>query len=132
MMRATNLQPVRPMSIAPPATQPRGWAFWWKPLLFLAVAVIGLYYVKWSPYYLKSFIAADKHSIGASILNDNPGDPVNAALSYAKVYFLAIWKAAVLGVILGSLLQVLIPRDWLLRMFGGSSISSALRGGLFA
>ncbi|MFJ2987623.1 permease [Collimonas sp. NPDC087041] len=110
----------------------RGLSFWWKPILFVLVAVIGLYYVKWSPYYLKSFVAADKHSIGASILNDNPGDPVNAALSYAKVYFLAIWKAAVLGVILGSLLQVLIPRDWLLRMFGGSGFSSVLRGGLFA
>lgn len=110
----------------------RGLSFWWKPALFVLVAVIGLYYVKWSPYYLKSFVAADKHSIGASILNDSPGEPLSAALSYAKVYFLAIWKAAVLGVILGSLLQVLIPRDWLLRMFGGSSFSSALRGGLFA
>src|SRR5471030_236640 len=132
MMRATNLQPVRPMSIAPPATQPRGWAFWWKPLLFLAVAVIGLYYVKWSPYYLKSFIAADSHSIGASILADYPDAPFSAALAYAKVYFLAIWKAAVLAVILGSLLQVLIPRDWLLRLFGRAGFASTLRGGLFA
>lgn len=110
----------------------RGWSFWWKPALFVLVAVVGLYYVKWSPYYLKSFVAADKHSIGGSILNDNPGAPLAAALTYAKVYFLAIWKAAVLGVILGSLLQVLIPRDWLLRLFGGSSLGSALRGGLFA
>jgi len=120
------------MSIAPPATQPRGWAFWWKPLLFLAVAVIGLYYVKWSPYYLKSFIAADSHSIGASILADYPDAPFSAALAYAKVYFLAIWKAAVLAVILGSLLQVLIPRDWLLRLFGRAGLASTLRGGLFA
>ncbi|GAC1550054.1 MAG: permease [Collimonas sp.] len=110
----------------------RGWSFWWKPALFVLVAVVGLYYVKWSPYYLKSFMAADKHSIGASILNDNQGSPVAAALTYAKVYFLAIWKAAVLAVILGSLLQVLIPRDWLLRLFGRAGFSSVLRGGLFA
>ncbi len=110
----------------------RGWSFWWKPALFVLVAVVGLYYVKWSPYYLKSFLAADKHSIGASILNDNQGSPVAAALTYAKVYFLAIWKAAVLAVILGSLLQVLIPRDWLLRLFGRAGFSSVLRGGLFA
>lgn len=120
------------MNTLSPPSPARGLSFWWKPALFVLVAVIGLYYVKWSPYYLKSFVAADKHSIGASILNDSPGEPLSAALSYAKVYFLAIWKAAVLGVILGSLLQVLIPRDWLLRMFGGSSFSSALRGGLFA
>jgi len=110
----------------------RGWSFWWKPVLFVLVAAIGLYYVKWSPYYFKSFAAADHHSIGASILNDNQGAPFAAALAYAKVYFLAIWKAATLAVILGSLLQVLIPQDWLLRLFGRAGIASTLRGGLFA
>jgi hypothetical protein len=48
------------------------------------------------------------------------------------VYFLAIWKAAVLAVILGSLLQVLIPKDWLLNLFGRAGFGSTLRGGLFA
>jgi uncharacterized membrane protein YraQ (UPF0718 family) len=119
-----------PSTYAP--SQPRGWAFWWKPALFLLVAVVGLYYVKWSPYYLKSFVAASNHSIGASIINDNPVSPIGAALAYAQVYFLAIWKAAVLAVILGSLLQVLIPRDWLLRLFGRAGLGSTLRGGLFA
>ncbi|NWB46506.1 permease [Pseudomonas gingeri] len=114
------------------AAPARGWSLWWKPLLFLAVAAIGLYYVKWSPYYAKAFVAADSHSIGASIINDNPASPVAAALAYAQVYFLAIWKAAVLAVILGSLLQVLIPRDWLLRLFGRAGFASTLRGGLFA
>ncbi|WP_455921143.1 permease [Pseudomonas putida] len=110
----------------------RSWAIWCKPMLFLLVAGIGLYYVKWSPYYLKSFVAANSHSIGGSIINDNPSSPVAAALAYAQVYFLAIWKAAVLAVILGSLVQVLIPRDWLLRMFGKAGLTSTLRGGLFA
>jgi uncharacterized membrane protein YraQ (UPF0718 family) len=105
---------------------------WHKPILFMLIAAIGLYYVKWSPYYLKSFVAAAHHNIGASILDDNPGTPVAAALTYAKAYFLAIWKAAVLGVILGSLVQVLIPQDWLLRLFGRPGMASTLRGGLFA
>jgi len=118
-------------SLSPPS-RAQGWSFWWKPALFMLVAVVGLYYVKWSPYYLKSFLAADKHSIGASILDDKQGAPIAAALSYAKVYFLAIWKAALLAVILGSLLQVLIPRDWLLRLFGRAGFGSILRGGLFA
>ena len=60
------------------------------------------------------------------------GEPLAAALAYAQVYFLAIWKAAVLAVILGSLIQVLIPRDWLLRLFGKAGLGSTLRGGLFA
>ena len=118
-----------PNSLAAPR---RGWSFWCKPALFVLVACIGLYYVKWSPYYFKAFAAADSHSIGASILNDAQTAPLAAALSYAKVYFLAIWKAAVLAVILGSLLQVLIPRDWLLRLFGRAGLASTLRGGLFA
>lgn len=115
-----------------PAPSARGWSFWWKPALFVLVAAVGLYYVKWSPYYFKAFAAADHHHIGASILGDNQGAPVEAALTYAKVYFLAIWKAAVLAVILGSLLQVLIPQDWLLRLFGRAGVTSTLRGGLFA
>ncbi|KOY00360.1 permease [Pseudomonas nunensis] len=120
------------MSLSTTAVPARGWSFWWKPALFLLVACVGLYYVKWSPYYLKAFVAADNHSIGASIINDQQSDPLIAALTYAKVYFLAIWKAAVLAVILGSLLQVLIPRDWLLRLFGRAGFASTLRGGLFA
>jgi uncharacterized membrane protein YraQ (UPF0718 family) len=118
-------------SISSPS-QPRGWSFWWKPLLFVLVAVLGLYYVKWSPYYLKSFVAAQNHTIGASIIDDHQITPLTAALAYAQVYFLAIWKAAVLAVILGSLLQVLIPRDWLLRLFGKAGLGSTVRGGLFA
>ncbi|WP_343742869.1 permease [Herbaspirillum huttiense] len=110
----------------------RGSSAWLKPLLFILVAAIGLYYVKWSPYYLKSFVAADKHSIGGSILANAPAAPWSAALEYATVYFLAIWKAAVLGVLLGSLVQVLVPRDWLLRVFGRAGLGSTLCGGLFA
>jgi len=131
-MSASHFGQVLVMSVSSAAVPVRGWSFWWKPLLFVLVACIGLYYVKWSPYYLKAFVAADNHTIGASILNDAQTDPIVAALTYAKVYFLAIWKAAVLAVILGSLLQVLIPRDWLLRLFGRAGFASTLRGGLFA
>ncbi|MGK3113788.1 permease [Candidatus Pantoea formicae] len=101
---------------------------WWKPLLFLVVVVIGLWYVKWQPYYGKAFTAAETHSIGKSILANAAESPWRAALDYAMVYFLAVWKAAVLGVILGSLVQVLIPRNWLLRLMGNSRFGSTLIG----
>lgn len=130
--RPCFLASVPDMPTLPLTSERRGWSFWWKPLAFLVVAAVGLYYVKWSPYYLKSFIAADTHNIGGSIINDNPANPWTAALVYAQVYFLAIWKAAVLAVLLGSLVQVLIPRDWLLRMFGRAGLGSTVRGGLFA
>lgn len=104
----------------------------WKPLLFLAVVVIGLWVVKWQPYYLKAFLAADTHSIGKSLLANPSEHPLQAAWDYAQVYFLAVWKAAVLGVILGSLVQVLIPRNWLLRTLGQPRFSGTLFGTLLS
>ena len=99
---------------------------WWKPALFFLVVIAGLWYVKWQPYYGKAFTAAETHSIGKSILAQADANPWQAALDYAMIYFLAVWKAAVLGVILGSLIQVLIPRDWLLRTLGQSRFRGTL------
>ncbi|WP_018130931.1 permease [Effusibacillus pohliae] len=103
-------------------------------LLFFVVAAAGLYYVKWSPYYEKAFIAATKHDIGKSILsggaNAAPEPSIQTAWEYAKTYFLAVWKAAVLGIVLGSLVQVLIPRDWLIRALGSRSFRSTAIAGV--
>ncbi|WP_374193414.1 hypothetical protein [Trinickia mobilis] len=35
--------------------------------LFALIAIVGLYYVKCSPYYHRAFVAAGTHSIGHSI-----------------------------------------------------------------
>jgi hypothetical protein len=99
--------------------------------LFLVV-IVGLWYVKWQPYYGKAFTAAETHSIGKSILAQADASPFQAALDYAMVYFLAVWKAAVLGVLLGSLIQVLIPRNWLIRTLGQKRLSGTLFGTLFS
>ncbi|MGE9552674.1 permease [Erwinia amylovora] len=105
---------------------------WWKPLLFLLVVVFGLWYVKWNPYYLKAFTAADTHSIGKSILADASEHPLQAAWDYALIYFMAVWKAAVLGVVLGSLVQVLIPENGLQRTFGHPRFKGTVIGALFS
>lgn len=105
---------------------------WWKPALFFLVVIVGLWFVKWQPYYGKAFTAAETHSIGKSILTQADANPFKAAWDYAAVYFLAVWKAAVLGVLLGSLIQVLIPRDWLLRTLGQSRFRGTLSGVLFS
>lgn len=80
--------------------------------------IVGLLFVKWQPYYGKAFTTAVTHSIGRSILANASDNPFRAALDYATVYFLAVWKAAVLGIVPGSLVQVLLPRGWLLRTLG--------------
>ena len=102
---------------------------WWKPALFFLVVIVGLWYVKWQPYYGKAFTAAETHSIGKSILAQADASPLQAAWDYAMVYFLAVWKAAVLGVILGSLIQVLIPRNDLLPAGHDVLLLRCARGG---
>ena len=103
-------------------------------LVFLLIAAAGLMYVKWWPYYHKALTASDTHSIGGSIIGEpaaHGGAPSwNDAVEYAKKYFKSVWKAAVLGILLGSLVQVLIPVRWLHRLFGKSNFASVLRGGL--
>lgn len=105
-------------------------------LTFLAIAIIGLTYVKWMPYVNKSVTAFTTHSIGDSILGTTPGEAESASLlgawDYAVTYFAAVWKAAVLGILLGSLLQVLLPANWLIRVLGKTSFASTAAGGIAA
>ncbi|PYI51793.1 permease [Paenibacillus flagellatus] len=103
-------------------------------VLFVLIAVIGLTYVKWWPYYQKAIKAATQHSIGSSIVAGKEGAAPppswQAAWDYAKSYYKAVWQAAVLGIVLGSLVQVLIPRQWLLRVLGRTTFGSTLAGGI--
>lgn len=100
-------------------------------LLFVIIAIAGLSYVKWWPYYEKAFRAATSHSIGSSILGQefSGGPSWTYAVEYAMTYFKAVWKAAVLGILIGSLVQVLIPAKWLYKVLGKSSFKSTLIGG---
>ncbi|MFC4103667.1 permease [Paenibacillus xanthanilyticus] len=102
--------------------------------VFLLIAAAGLTYVKWWPYYHKAISAITSHTIGSSILTGGgetlPDPSWSAAWDYAVTYYKAVWKAALLGIVLGSLVQVLIPSGWLLRVLGNSSMKSTAIGGL--
>jgi uncharacterized protein len=101
-------------------------------LVLGAVAVVGLYVVKWNPYFYKALEAASSDSIGEPIAGkDAPSPSVGTALGYAAAYFLAVWKAMVLGLLIGSGVQALLPRGWLARVlgragFGSSTVAVAL------
>jgi uncharacterized membrane protein YraQ (UPF0718 family) len=103
-------------------------------LLFVLIAAAGLTYVKWWPYYEKTLKAIATHTIGSSILTGDqasaPAPSWEAAWSYTLAYYKSVWKAAVLGILLGSLVQVLLPSGWLLRVLGRSSFRSTALGGL--
>ncbi|GLU31823.1 permease [Trinickia caryophylli] len=105
--------------------------------VFLLIAVIGLYYVKWSPYYHRAHVAAATHAIGSSILTGGQGSAIEspswqAALHYALAYGRAIWQAMVLGLLLGSAVQALLPAHWVARALGRAGLRSVAAGGLLA
>jgi uncharacterized protein len=112
------------------AAPPSGW------LIFLLLAVAGLFYVKWFPYYHRAFTAASTHSIGSSILMGNAASPpapsLDAALGYAWAYGKAIWQAMVLGLLLGSAVQALLPAHWVAKALGKTGFGSVAAGGLLA
>jgi uncharacterized membrane protein YraQ (UPF0718 family) len=111
-----------------------------KPALgwmtFLLIAVAGLFYVKWFPYYHRAFAAASNHSIGQSILMGTAASPpapsLGAALGYAWAYGKAIWQAMVLGLLLGSAVQALLPPQWVAKVLGKTGFGSVAAGGLLA
>ena len=104
----------------------------WFIASFFLIAIAGLLYVKWWPYYQKGILAGTTHSIGSSILGDMSSltPSWKSAWDYAQVYFLSVWKAAILGILLGSLIQVLLPTQWLLKLLGKTTFGSTAIAGL--
>ncbi len=104
--------------------------------ILLVVAIGGLFYVKWLPYYHKAFVASASHSIGRSILMGSaaqaPRPSLQAALDYSLAYGKAIWQAMVLGLLLGAALQEFAPIAWIARTLGRSNWRGVAAGGLLA
>lgn len=104
--------------------------------IFVVLAVVGLFYVKWFPYYHRAFTAEATHSIGKSILMGRAASPpapsFAAALAYAWAYGKAIWQAMVLGLLLGSAVQALVPMQWVARVLGRHGFGSVAAGGVLA
>src|SRR5712692_7488115 len=94
--------------------------------LLAIIAIAGLFYVKWSPYWARSFAVAASHTLGASIVQGTAGVPPapswEAALGYALDYTNRIWMAMVLGLLLAATIETLVPHDWLARVLGKTSL----------
>src|SRR5207248_6249367 len=59
---------------------------------FIVIAVVGLYLVKWHPYWLKAHKAAGSHKLGTSILSGTSAASPSgwhAALSFSYHYMLS-------------------------------------------
>src|SRR5436305_1033746 len=104
--------------------------------LVLVIAVVGLFIVKWQPYYGRALTAAANHTIGRSILTAGdaapPAPSLQAAWDYSVAYLLAIWQAMVLGLLLAATIESSLPRDFLVRFLGSVSGRSTALGGLIS
>jgi hypothetical protein len=103
-------------------------------LSVLLLSVGGLAVVKWIPYYDKAFLAFAHHSIGNSILTggaDRPPVPsLHSAFDYGLAYGKSIWEAMALGLLVGSAVQTLLPRQWIASAFGKSGLGAVFVGGI--
>lgn len=105
--------------------------------LLILIAVVGLYIAKWSPYWSRGFTIASTHAYpGSSIVSGKdvapPAPSFQAAIAYGQSYFLAVWQALVVGLLLAATLETLVPKDWVLRVLGNSKFRSSFLGGVFA
>ncbi|MGV9321910.1 permease [Streptomyces sp. NPDC003660] len=108
-------------------------------LVMVIVFVVALLWAKWLPYTAKVIGLGHSHAwSGGSILEVGgvrPGDSPSwqAAVSFLLAYLVAVWKALVAALLISAALQVLIPRDWLLRALNRRGRwSSAVAGGLLS
>ncbi|MHB8632310.1 MAG: permease [Candidatus Limnocylindria bacterium] len=97
------------------------------PTIFAAVAAVGLaigfLVVKWIPY--GSRLSERDIAFGPSLLLAPPVD-------FAFRYVGGIWPAVVLGLLVATSVETLVPRDWLRRLLGKATRSSAALGGIVA
>ncbi|MEJ2890815.1 permease [Actinomycetospora aeridis] len=110
-------------------TEPPRWAV---ALGFAVLVLGGLVWAKWAPYWVKVPSVAGSHSLGPSILaGGESGVSLSAGLRFAGTYFLAIWPALVVGLVLAAAVQTALPRAWLARLFG-RGLGGGVRGSALA
>ena len=128
----SGVSDVSGVSVGPRRTGPPPWAV---ALGFGVLVVAGLLWAKWAPYWVKVPSVAGSHSLGPSILTGGgptpPGVSLSAGLRFAGTYFVAIWPALVVGLVLAAAVQVALPSAWLARLFG-SGVRGGVRGSALA
>ncbi len=104
--------------------------------LFVLIAVVGLYIVKWSPYWGRAFTVAGSHTLGNPIIYGAEAAPpaasLAAAFDYAQRYFLAVWQAMLVGLLMAATIETVVPRDWLVHLLGSRTARTSVLGGVLA
>jgi len=128
---STTITPLDPPEAATPARAKRmGWA---GLALTLVILVAGLLWAKWLPYDLKGHKLAETGVWGGEAIFGAAGSTLSlqGAFDFTVVYLKAVWKAALVALLVAAALESLVPRRWLLRALSrrtswGQGISGAL------
>ncbi|QIR68832.1 permease [Kocuria sp. KD4] len=123
-----------PAPIETPETTPPSRHMGWAGLaLTLGILVAGLLWAKWLPYDLKAHKLAETGVWdGKAIFGAAGSTPsLQGAFDFTVVYLKAVWKAALVALLVAAALESLVPRRWLLRALSrrtswGQGISGAL------
>lgn len=114
-------------------TQIMGWA---GLIITLLILVAGLLWAKWLPYELKAHTLAETGTWEGKAIFGAAGAPGAApsfqgAFDFTIAYLTAVWKAALVALLVAAALESLVPRRWLLRVLNrkttwGQGMSGAL------
>jgi hypothetical protein len=99
----------------------------------LLVAAVGLTWAKWLPYTDRVFgIAGSREYPGTSMLAAGSGlGPVERAWTFTLAYSGAVWKALLVALVISACVDVLVPRQWLVRVLGRRTpLGGSVAGGL--
>jgi uncharacterized membrane protein YraQ (UPF0718 family) len=103
----------------------------------LAVVLVGgLLWAKWLPYADKARGLGRTHTWPGGAIFASSGDPGTApswsgAWEFTAAYFQAVWRAAVVALLVAAAIDALVPRTWLLAVMNRRSrLGQALAGGV--
>jgi uncharacterized membrane protein YraQ (UPF0718 family) len=104
-------------------------------LAFVAIAVAGLTWAKWSPYAARVATISSTHAYpGSSILETagpaHGGPSLAGGWDFTVAYFKAVWQALVAALLIAAAVQALVPRGMLTRPLSGRL--PTVGGGLYA
>ncbi|MGI3784788.1 MAG: permease [Janthinobacterium lividum] len=100
--------------------------------ILVVVAATGLSWAKWLPYAQRAgAVAASGSWKGSSLLTTGAGEnPFARAWDFTLAYGSAVWKALLVALVVATVLDVLVPRQWLVRALGRRTpLGGSLAGG---
>lgn len=97
-------------------------------LVVLALLVAGLLWAKWLPYADRTRTLSATGAWSGSAIFDASGEPGSApsvagALDFTRAYAAAVWKAALVALVVAAAIESLVPRRWFVRLMSRRTVA---------